>query len=203
MSDQSRHTGKIDRVAHTLLAKRFHAAILVEGTSDEAALRELSRRQGRDLHSEGVAVLPIGGATNAGRFLRSLRPLGLDLAGLCDVGEERVIRNGLEQAGMGSRLDRAAMESLGFFVCVDDLEDELIRALGTTAVEDVIAEQGEFDSFRRFRAQPAQRTRTLEQQLRRFMGTRSGRKARYAHALVASMDLASAPRPLNSVLRSV
>jgi hypothetical protein len=201
VNEQSKRS--VDGVVDALIRNRFRAVILVEGTSDEHALKELSRRQGRDLRSEDVAILAIGGATNAGHFLRSLRPLGLDLAGLCDVGEERAFRRGIEQAGMGSRLDRAAMESLGFFVCVDDLEDELIRAMGTPQVEQVIAEQDELDSFRRFQAQPAQRSRAVDQQLRRFMGTRSGRKARYARLLVASMELASVPRPLDLVLQSV
>ena len=30
------------------------------------------------------------------------------------------------------------MEGLGFYVCVVDLEDELIRALGTDSVEQVV-----------------------------------------------------------------
>lgn len=203
MSDQSRRRPHVDEAVDSVIRNGLRAVILVEGTSDHNALQTLSQRQGRDLHAEGISILPIGGATNAVHFLRSLRPHRLDVAGLCDVGEERAFQGGLERAGMGSGLSRADMESLGFFVCIDDLEDELIRALGTEHVESVINEQGELDSFRRFQAQPMQRARTVDQQLRRFMGTRSGRKARYAHALVASMDLASMPRPLEMVLRSV
>ena len=69
-----------------------------------------------------------------------------------------------------------------FFVCRADLEDELIRALGVDGVLQVIEAAGDGPSWRRMRAQPAQRDRPVEQQLRRFMGTRSGRKERYAGA---------------------
>ena len=95
------------------------------------------------------------------------------------------------------------MEPLGFYVCVADLEDELIRALGPAMVEEVIEAQGELGSFRIFQRQPAQRPRTIEEQLRRFMGTRSGRKAQYARGLVEALDLARVPRPLDGVLAHV
>ena len=81
------------------------------------------------------------------------------------------------------------MEALGFYVCVADLEDELIRALGAAAVEQVVDAQGELGSFRTFQKQPAQQGRTVEEQLRRFMGTRSGRKVRYATLLVDALAL--------------
>ena len=64
-------------------------------------------------------------------------------------------------------------------MCVADLEDELIRALGAAAVEQVVAAQGELGSFRTFQKQPAWRGRAIEEQLRRFMGTYGGRKIRY------------------------
>ena len=64
----------------------------------------------------------------------------LRLAGLCDAREEPDFRRGLERAGFGSNLTRAAMEQLGFFVCVADLEDELIRALGIAVVERIVSD---------------------------------------------------------------
>ena len=97
-------------------------------------------------------------------------------------------------------LDRAGLERLGFHVCVADLEDELIRALGVEAVERVIGAQGELPSLRRLQAQPAQRGRSPIQHLRRFIGSRSGRKALYARALVLALDLDHVPRPLDAVL---
>ncbi|MDQ5874291.1 MAG: ATP-dependent endonuclease, partial [Actinomycetota bacterium] len=112
------------------------AVVLVEGISDQCALEALARRRGRDLDAEGISVVPIGGAQSIGRFLNLFGPQGLDvrLAGLCDAAEEGDFRRGLERAGLGSNLSRVEMERLGFYVCVADLEDELIRALGTASV---------------------------------------------------------------------
>lgn len=180
-------------------------AVLVEGVSDQVAVEALAVRQGRDLVAEGVAIVPMGGATNIGSFLAELGPRGRDLrlTGLCDVGEEGAFRRGLERAGLGVELGREDMEALGFYVCVLDLEDELIRALGAEAVEQVIEAEGERGSLRIFRKQAAQRERTPEQQLRRFMGTRGGRKVRYARLLVDALDLTRVPRPLDLLLARV
>ena len=95
------------------------------------------------------------------------------------------------------------MEELGFFVCVEDLEDELIRALGAPRVEEVIDAQGQLPSLRTFRKQPQWRERTSEEQLRRFLGTTSGRKIEYARLLVEALDLDRVPRPLDGLLASV
>jgi hypothetical protein len=176
--------------------------VLVEGVSDQRALEALAERRGRDLAAEGVAVVPIGGSKNVTRFLELFGPkgLGLRLAGLCDAAEEGDFRRGLERAGLGANLTRAAMERLGFYVCVADLEDELIRSLGAAAVERIVEARGELDSFRTFQKQPAWRGRTGEEQLRRFLGTHSGRKIESAALLVAALDLTRVPRPLDGVL---
>jgi hypothetical protein len=173
--------------------------VLVEGLSDQAAVEALARRRGRDIDAEGVSVVAMGGAQAIGRFLERYGPHGLDvvLAGLCDAAEEDAFRRGLERAGLGSDLTRAGMEALGFYVCDADLEDELIRALGAAAVEQIAAAQGELGSFRTFQKQPAQQARTHEQQLRRWMGNR---KIRYAPLLVDALDPAAVPRPLDLVL---
>jgi len=178
------------------------AVVLVEGLSDQCALEALAERRGRDLHAERVSVVPIGGAQAVGQFLDLFGPGGLDvrLAGICDAGEEGNFRRGLERAGLGSRLTRIDMERLGFFVCSADLEDELIRALGAVAVEEVVDAQGDLGSFRTLQRQPAWRGRTTEQQLRRFMGSGSGRKIRYARLLVDALDLTQVPRPLDGAL---
>ena len=178
------------------------AVVLVEGSSDQVALQAIAARRGRELAAEGIAVVPMGGARNIGRFLELFGPRGLNLslAGLCDAPEEGDFRRGLERAGLGSNLSRAEMEALGFYVCVDDLEDELIRGLGAAAVEQVVEAQGELGSFRTFQQQPAWRGRPSQEQLRRFLGTHSGRKLRYARLLVDALDLTSVPRPLDRVL---
>jgi hypothetical protein len=176
--------------------------VLVEGSSDQVALQALAARRGRDLAAEGIAVVPMGGARNIRHFLELSGPRGLNLslAGLCDAGEEGDFRRGLEWAGLGSNLGRADMEALGFYVCVADLEDELIRCLGAAGVEQVVEAQGELGSFRTFQQQPAWRARPSQEQLRRFIGTHSGRKIRYARLLVEELDRTSVPRPLDRVL---
>jgi hypothetical protein len=179
-----------------------HTVVLVEGVSDQRALEALAERRGRILASEGVSIVPIGGAQAIGRYVTELGPNGRDLrlAGLCDVGEERHFRRALERAGLGSDLTRAEMEELGFFVCDKDLEDELIRALGTDVVEQVIDERGVLDPWRTFQKQPEWRDRATAEQLRRFFGTTSGRKIHAGEWLVRALDLGRVPRPLDRLL---
>ena len=181
------------------------AVVLVEGVSDRAALETLAARRGRNLEAEGVSIVAMGGAQAIANFLDQFGPRGrnLRLAGLCDAREERDFRRALERAGLGSELTRSDMESLGFFVCHVDLEDELIRSLGAAAVERVLAEQGDLEPFRTFQKQPAWRGRPREEQLRRFIGTHSGRKLQSAANLVGALDLAQVPRPLERVLAHV
>ncbi len=179
--------------------------VLVEGVSDQLALEALARRRGRDLVAEGVSIVPIGGSKNIGRFLDLFGPRGADvvLAGLCDAAEVGDFRSALERAGIGSNLGTADMERLGFFICDADLEDELIRAAGPAVVEEVIRSQGDLGSFRTFQLQPAWRGRAHAEQLRRFMGTHSGRKIQTGAMLVDAVDLARMPRPLDLVLTHV
>jgi hypothetical protein len=181
----------------------LRTVVLVEGTSDLVALEALAERRGRDLDAEGVSLVPIGGAQAIGRFLDHFVPQGLKLAGLCDAAEEREFKRGLERAGLGADLTRAEMERLGFFVCVQDLEDELIRALGADAVEEAVGAQGDLGSFRTLQKQPAWQGRPREEQLRRFMGSGGSRKIRYARLLVEALDPGNVPRPLDLLLAHV
>jgi hypothetical protein len=183
----------------------MRGAVLVEGISDRNAVEALADRRGRDLAAEGVSVVPIGGAQAIGRFLARYGPGGMNLrlAGLCDAAEEPEFRRGLERAGLGSDLTRSDMERLGFYVCVEDLEDELIRALGVEAVEEVVAFHGDQARFRTLQRQPEWRGRPTNEQLRRFMGSGGRRKIRYARFLVEALDLAEIPRPLDRVLAHV
>jgi hypothetical protein len=179
--------------------------VLVEGVSDQRALEALARRRGRDLVAERVSIVPIGGAQAIGGFLELFGPRGLDvrLAGLCDAAEEREFQRGLERAGLGSNLTRADLEALGFYVCVEDLEDELIRSLGAAAVEQIVEAQGHLGSFRTLQKQPEWRGRAEEEQLRRFLGSGGGRKVLYGALLVDALDLTRVPRPLDGVLAHV
>lgn len=179
--------------------------VLVEGTSDRAALEALARRRQIDLAGLGIAVVAMGGATNIGHFMDRYGPagFGLRVAGLCDLAEVRYVRSALERSGFGAELQRDGLEGLGFFTCDRDLEDELLRALGVEEVEAFIESQGELGGFRMMQQQPAQRKRSLHQQARRFMGSRGGRKNRYAPAIVNRLPLARIPRPLDELLGHV
>jgi hypothetical protein len=139
------------------------------------AIEALAERRGVDTDAMGVSLVPIGGAQAIGRYLAVFVPQGLKLAGLCDAAEVGDFARELERAGLGSNLTRENMEQLGFFVCVEDLEDELIRAHGAAAVEQVIEAEGDLGPFRTLQKQPAWEGRPVEEQLRRFMGSGGSR----------------------------
>jgi hypothetical protein len=181
------------------------AIVLVEGVSDQIALEALAVRRGRDLGAQHVVVLPVGGAHAVVRHLTRFGPKGANvrLAGLCDVGEEAVFRRGLASAGLGSPATRADLERLGFYVCVTDLEDELIRAVGVVEVEALFDAQGDLGSFRSLQSQVAWRGRPVDAQMRRFLGSGARRKLRYARLLVEAVDVDRVPRPLDGVLATV
>jgi hypothetical protein len=193
------------------------AVVLVEGDSDRSALETLAERRGRDLAAEGIVVLAMGGASNIGHFLTRFGPRGQDLriAGLYDEAEIGYFRRGLERSGLLPRFEesrsalgrsdaaRVEMEELGFYVCVSDLEDELIRALGVEAVLVIVAAEGELGAFHTLQKQSAHQDRRAEEQLHRFLGTRSGRKIRYGRLLVEALDLDRVPRSLERVLAHV
>jgi predicted ATP-dependent endonuclease of OLD family len=180
----------------------MNAVVLVEGTSDRLAVETLARRYGRDLEAEGVSVVEMGGAHNIARFLTRFDG-GVKLAGLCDAREERDFARALERAGLGSDLARDDLERLGFFVCEKDLEDELIRALGTTRVEQIAEAEGDISRFRTMQKQPEWRDRPTHDQLRRWLGSGGRRKIRYAQLLVEALELEAVPRPLAGVLAHV
>jgi hypothetical protein len=181
------------------------AVVLVEGVSDQRALETLAARRGHDLASAGVAIVAMGGSKNVRYAVDRFGAAGLDLrlAGLVDAPEEGDYRRALERAGLTLGPTRADLERLGFFVCEADLEDELIRALGPARVEAILEANGDLSTFRTFQYQPAQRGRAFHAQLRRFMGTKGGRKEAYAAHLVEALDLEEMPRPLDLLLRHV
>lgn len=170
-------------------AVQAEAAILVEGESDRAAVLVAARLLGVDLAAEGVVVVAMGGAMSVGRFAARLGPdgAGLRLRGLCDAGEARFF----ERAGLGAD---------AVFLCRPDLEGELLRALGTERAEAVLQQEGHLRLFRVFQQQPAQRGRTVEQQLHRFLGTTSGRKEHYGSALTSALAAGELPAPLRGVV---
>ena len=191
------------RAVAARLSPDIRSVVLVEGVSDAAAVETLADRTGRN--RDQVCVIPMGGLTNIAHFLRTLGAggLGISLAGLCDVNEEPYLRRALVAAGFGPLESTAELHRLGFFVCVVDLEEELIRALGPGSVQEVLDEQGDLRAFRVFQNQPAQRPRSLERQLRRFLGTTAGRKEQYGRVLAEALDLEHVPPPLRDLLEFV
>jgi hypothetical protein len=181
------------------------AAVLLEGTSDVLAVRAVAERRGIDLDALRVALVPMGGATNVRRHVERFGPGGLavPLAGLYDEAEEPFFRRAVARLGPPPGPGPEALETLGFFGCVPDLEHELIRALGVDGVLEVVAAEGELPSLRLLQRQPAQRGRPVADQLHRFIGTRSGRKARYAAALAGALGPGQVPRPLRRLLDHV
>jgi hypothetical protein len=182
------------------------AVVLVEGITDLIALETAAAGRGRELDAERVVVVPIGGAHAIGRFLTRFGPMRtkVRLAGLCDVGEEELFRRELIRNHVGSPRTRADMEQLGFYVCVDDLEDELIRSVGTAGVEALFDSQGDLRSFRSFQSQPAWRGRDPEAQMYRFVRSSSVRNLVYARLLVeAAVGRDTLPQPLDALLTTV
>jgi OLD-like protein len=157
--------------------------IAVEGVSDRSVLELLARRRGRDLSAEGIEIVPIGGAHAIARFVANL-PQGTQVRGLCDENEARLFRRVLDEV----------------WVCVPDLEGELIRALGVEAVLAVLVDAGGLSSFRTFERQPAQRGRPIEAQLHRWLRSSSRRFYRYLTLFVEALDLEQIPAPLAAVL---
>jgi hypothetical protein len=182
------------------------AVVLVEGISDQIALETAAAGRGRDLEAERVVIVPIGGAHAIGRFLTRFGPLGtgVRLAGMCDLREEGIFRRGLDVTRVGSPRTRTEMEHLGFYVCVNDLEEELIRAVGTAGVEVLFDSQGDLRSFRSFQKQPAWRGQEPPAQIYRFVRSSSRRNLRYARLLVeAAVGRDALPRPLDALLTAV
>jgi hypothetical protein len=159
------------------------AVVLVEGVTDRIALDAVAQRLGLDL--DDVEIVPIGGA----QAIRRASTLYQDerVVGLCDAGEERWFRRVLGDAT---------------FVCVKDLEDEMIRALGPERVQAVVAAQDELDTFRNFQNQLFWRGRPVEMQLRRWLQN-GGRQHRYPPLLVEAMEPDEIPPPLAGVLAAV
>ncbi|MET7403001.1 TOPRIM nucleotidyl transferase/hydrolase domain-containing protein [Dactylosporangium sp. NPDC005572] len=176
------------------LAKVRDAAtvVLCEGISDQIALETAAAGRGRDLGAERIVVVPIGGAHAIGGFLPRLGSV-VRLAALCDLREADLFRRALHGTG-----------HLGLFICVEDLEDELLRAVGTAAMEALAESQGDLGALRSLRRQPAWRDRAPEAQVRRFLASGSRRKLRYARLLVeAALHENALPPPLDALLTAV
>jgi OLD-like protein len=165
------------------------AIVLVEGESDRIAVERVALRRGRDLVSEEVAVLAVGGAHALERALRTIN--AERVAGLYDRGEEASVRGALQ---------RARVTPDGFYACDPDLEGELVRALGPERMIQLVEERGHLAAFRTYQKQPDKRSLELEAQLHGWL---HNWKVRYAEALVDALDLDHVPAPLDGVLAHV
>lgn len=155
--------------------------VLVEGVSDAVAVETLARR----MRMRPPPIVAVGGSKGARRAAAELPEV--HLLGLVDRAERA------DFAGVVDEL----------FVCDPDLEAEFVRALGPDGVLALIVEQGEGHSFSLLQRQPAQRGRTLEQQLRQFFAGRSGNKIRYARLLADAVPLERVPPPLAALLAAL
>src|SRR4051812_8055271 len=141
------------------------------------------------------------GVTNVGRFLSEVEG-GVAVLGLCDSPERRFVARALRRRGHPVESDDD-LARWGFEVCHRDLEDELVRALGTERVLAVLDELGERERFRAFQRQPQWRGRDVADQLRRFAGTHSGRKALLAERLAAALEPGTEPPPLAGLVATL
>ena len=175
-------------------------AVLLEGASDVAAVHALLPDS---MDGSAVELVDLRGVTNVRRHLDPL--LGAEgvarVLGLCDAGEQEFFVQAL--VGIGIDVHGGTMSAFGFHVCRLDLEDELIRALGPDRVLEELSGLGLATRFAQFRQQPAWRDRPLADQLRRFVGVASGRKALVDGALAAALRPDQVPPPLAALLAQV
>lgn len=172
--------------------------VLFEGRSDRLAFEAVARRLAVDV--AGERLVELGGITNLRSILTSKQGEDARVLGLYDGAERQYVARVLRDLGMlhGDDLARA-----GFFACERDLEDEVIRAAGSDLVLETLAARGELGRFRVFQRQPAQRVRSIEDQLHRFAGTASGRKSRFAADVIEAVPMERMPGPLVRLLDAV
>jgi putative ATP-dependent endonuclease of the OLD family len=193
----------LQRFANAQTAEAFFArnVVLVEGYSDRLALLTLARRKERDLDAEGTTVLSLEGGSGVGAFISLLGPNGLRLAvsGFCDSDKESKWIGALAAAG-AKVTNRVELNALGFFVCERDLEDELVKALGVSSAQSLIAKEGEAKAFQKFVTQPAYASMTTEDQLRKFF---QKDKVRWTPLLVEALDLSTFKGALGDAISHV
>ena len=169
--------------------------ILVEGISDQIAVEAVAERAGTNLAGRGIVVVPMGGIHALPSYLRRIAsmPAGTELVGVYDVGEAAVVAN-----AFGCRIDH--ITDFGFHACVDDLEDELIAAVGAERVVALIESHGDGRPLRTLQHQEEWRDRRLPSQIRRFIGSGARRKLRYARVLGLEVPPERVPIALRAVL---
>lgn len=172
--------------------------VLFEGRSDSLAFVALARRRRTDIAR--LDLVDLDGITNLRKRLAVLRAESgaPRILGLYDAAEGDYVAKILVDLGVIA--DGGAPSDGGFFGCSRDLEDEVIAAAGPELVLETLAARGELARFQVFQEQPAQRARTLDEQLHRFAGTAAGRKARFSADIIDALPLDRMPRPLVDLL---
>jgi hypothetical protein len=170
---------------------RAATVVLLEGRSDVAAVRAVAATLG--LSGADARLVDMGGVTNVRRHVAAARRESLRVVGMCDAGEADVVARALG-VGPGELADH------GFTVCRADLEEELIRAAGPDRVLALLDRLGLSYRFAVLQRQPAWRGRPVEEQLHRFAGVASGRKALLAGALAADLAADEVPPPLRQLV---
>jgi hypothetical protein len=170
--------------------------VLFEGASDRIAVETAARRLGREIGD--LELVDLDGITNLRVRLRGLLEEGRRVVGLYDAAEGGYVTGVLRDLG-AIGVDGTPADA-GFFGCERDLEDEAIAAAGPELVVETLAARGELARFRVFQGQPAQRERSIGEQLHRFAGTAAGRKARFAADVIAVIPVERMPRPIVALL---
>lgn len=171
--------------------------VLVEGESDAAVVRVVLAARATE-----AEVRPMGGVTNLARHLDDLGGPGPAVLALVDAGEVRYAAGALRRHGVRAETTEE-LTWHGVFVCDRDLEDVLIGALGPAVVCEVLAGMAELAGFRTFAQMPQWRDRPVADQLHRFAGAGSGRKARLAARLAERLDPWALPAPMDALVQAV
>lgn len=176
--------------------------VLLEGASDVAAVRAVAAADEVDLTT--TRLVDLGGVTNIRQVLRQWRQRApeVEIVGMCDAGETRFVERAIAAEGAAVR-DASDLAAYGFFVCHADLEEELIRALGSAAALEVVTRLGLGGKFATLRQQPAWQERPVADQLHRFCGVASGRKELLAGALAAALTAEQVPEPIRLLIDRV
>ncbi len=171
--------------------------VLVEGDSDAVVVRVVLAARGTE-----AEVRAMGGVTNLARHLDDLGGPSPDVLILVDAGEVRFAAGALRRHGIRAETTEE-LTWHGVFACERDLEDVLIGALGPGVVVDVLAAMAELTAFRTFAQMPQWRDQPVADQLHRFAGAGSGRKARLAARLAERLDPWDLPAPLDALVQAV
>ncbi len=156
---------------------------------------------GKNLDGSGVSVLSLDGAGTIKHYLRLFGPqgLGVRLHGLCDEDAEGDWIDKLTNAGIDVA-SRSDLEEHGFYVCEPDLESELVAALGSTGVNQVIAEQSAEGTYNSFANQPSNSDKSEVEIQVSFCKLD---KVRWAPLLSSALAPTSVPSPIAGVLGGI